>query len=105
MNALSSLRRSQLNATKIAATAATPAIDQSGGRQRIATTQIAAATASSESQAYYSTGSRSGPWYSLVAGDYSDYAAAQAAAAKLTADSPALKPWIRRFDEIQAKMR
>ncbi len=67
--------------------------------------EIAAATTSSEPQAYYSTGSRSGPWYSLVAGDYSDYAAAQAAAAKLTADSPALKPWIRRFDEIQAKMR
>lgn len=66
---------------------------------------IAAATASAEPQAYYSTGSRSGPWYSLVTGDYSDAASAQAAAAKLTARSPTIKPWIRRFEEIQAKLR
>jgi septal ring-binding cell division protein DamX len=67
--------------------------------------EIAAATASTEPQAYYSTGSRSGSWYSLVAGDYPDAAAAQAAAAKLSDRSPALKPWVRRFEEIQARMR
>ncbi|MBK8895764.1 MAG: SPOR domain-containing protein [Candidatus Competibacteraceae bacterium] len=66
---------------------------------------IAAATASAEPQAYYSTGSRSGPWYSLVEGDYSDAASAQAAAAKLTVRTPTIKPWIRRFEEIQAKLR
>ncbi|HRD65766.1 MAG TPA: SPOR domain-containing protein [Candidatus Competibacter sp.] len=66
--------------------------------------EIAAVTPSSEPQAYYSTGSRSGPWYSLVVGDYPDSDTARAAAAKLTAESPALKPWIRRFGEIQAKM-
>ena len=66
---------------------------------------IAAATGSTEPQAYYSTGSRSGPWYSLVAGDYSDVASAQAAAGKLTASAPSIKPWIRRFDEIQVKLR
>ena len=67
--------------------------------------EIAAAAASTEPQAYYSTGSRSGPWYSLVTGDYPDAASAQAAAAKLSVRSPALKPWVRRFDEIQAKIR
>ncbi len=67
--------------------------------------EIAAASTSTEPQAYYSTGTRSGPWYSLVAGDYPDSASAQAAAAKLSVRSPALKPWVRRFDEIQAKMR
>lgn len=67
--------------------------------------EIAAVTPSSEPQAYFSTGSRSGPWYSLVVGDYPDSATAQAAAARLTAQSPALKPWIRRFGEIQAKIR
>lgn len=67
--------------------------------------EIAAAAASTEPQAYYSTGSRSGPWYSLVTGDYPDSASAQAAAAKLSVRSPALKPWVRRFDEIQAKIR
>lgn len=67
--------------------------------------EIATAAVSAEPQAYYSTGSRSGPWYALVVGDYPDAATARAAAAKLTARSPALKPWVRRFDEIQAKMR
>jgi septal ring-binding cell division protein DamX len=67
--------------------------------------EIAASTTSTEPQAYYATGTRSGTWYSLVAGDYPDSAAAQAAADKLTTRSPALKPWIRRFDEIQAKLR
>lgn len=66
---------------------------------------IAAATAADEPQAYYSTGSRSGPWYSLVVGDYPDSASAQAASVKLSAQPAGLKPWIRRFDEIQAKIR
>lgn len=67
--------------------------------------EIAASTVATEPQAYYSTGTRSGTWYSLVAGDYPDSASAQAAADKLTTRSPALKPWIRRFDDIQAKLR
>lgn len=67
--------------------------------------EIAASTAATEPQAYYSTSTRSGTWYSLVAGDYPDSASAQVAADKLTTRSPALKPWIRRFDEIQAKLR
>jgi DamX protein len=75
------------------------------GKDIDALKEIAAASTSTEPQAYYSTGTRSGPWYSLVAGDYPDSASAQAAAAKLSVRSPALKPWVRRFDEIQAKMR
>lgn len=67
--------------------------------------EIAAAAASSEPQAYFSMNSRSGPWYSLVIGDYPDAATAQAAATRLAARSPALKPWVRRFSEIQAKTR
>ncbi|MER2529809.1 MAG: SPOR domain-containing protein [Candidatus Competibacter denitrificans] len=67
--------------------------------------EIAATVGTGEPQAYYSTGNRSGVWHSLVAGDYPDAATAQAAAAKFTAQSPALKPWIRRFEEIQAKLR
>ena len=67
--------------------------------------EIAASVGTAEPQAYYSTGSRSGNWHSLVAGDYPDSAAAQAAAAKFTTQLPALKPWIRRFEEIQAKLR
>jgi len=65
----------------------------------------AAASASAEPQAYFSTDSRSGPWYSLVVGDYPDSASAQAAMARISARSPALKPSIRRFAEIQAKLR
>ncbi|MBL8250991.1 MAG: SPOR domain-containing protein [Candidatus Competibacter sp.] len=75
------------------------------GKSLDALRAIAAMTASSEPQAYYTTGSRSGPWYSLVAGDFSDTASAQAAAGKLTARDSTIKPWIRRFDEIQAKLR
>ncbi|MBL8260660.1 MAG: SPOR domain-containing protein [Candidatus Competibacteraceae bacterium] len=75
------------------------------GKSLDALRAIAAVTASSEPQAYYTTGSRSGPWYSLVAGDFADAASAQAAAGKLTARDSTIKPWIRRFDEIQAKLR
>ncbi len=67
--------------------------------------EIARAFAATAPQAYFTTGSRSGPWYSLVVGDYPDSAAAQAAAAKITAQTPAIKPWVRHFDEIQAKIR
>lgn len=67
--------------------------------------EVAAEIAAAEPQAFFSTGSSASPWYSLIVGDYPDAAAAQAAAAKLTARSPALKPWVRRFDEIQVKMR
>lgn len=55
--------------------------------------------------AYFVTASRSGPWYSLVVGDYADLNAAQAAATQIAAESSVLKPWIRRFSEIQARMR
>lgn len=67
--------------------------------------EIAAAIGVTDPVAYFTTTSRSGPWYSLVVGDYADSAAAQAAAAKVTARSPAIKPWVRRFDEVQAKLR
>lgn len=64
-----------------------------------------AATTSSGPQAYFTTGNRTSPWYSLVVGDYPDSAAARAAAATIAAQSVQLKPWVRRIDEIQANMR
>ena len=75
------------------------------GKDMATLKEIAASISAGEPQAYYSTGSRSGAWHSLVAGDYPDSATAQAAAAKFTTQSPALKPWIRRFEEIQGKLR
>lgn len=67
--------------------------------------EIAASTASTDPQAYFTTGSRTSPWYSLVMGDYPDSAAARAVAAAIAARSAQLKPWVRRLDEIQANMR
>jgi len=58
-----------------------------------------------EPKAYFMTPSRSGPWYSLVVGDYPDFNAAQNIATKIAAQSGSIKPWIRRFSEIQARMR
>ena len=58
-----------------------------------------------EPKAYFMTPSRSGPWYSLVVGDYPDFNAAQNTATKIAAQSGSIKPWIRRFSEIQARMR
>ncbi|MCB1769249.1 MAG: SPOR domain-containing protein [Candidatus Competibacteraceae bacterium] len=56
-------------------------------------------------KAYFTSPSRSGPWYSLVIGDYPDFAAAQKIATEIAARSGSIKPWIRRFSEIQARMR
>ncbi len=67
--------------------------------------EIAASTASTDPQAYFTTGSRTSPWYSLVIGDYPDSASARAVAAAIAARSTQLKPWVRRLDEIQANMR
>lgn len=67
--------------------------------------EIAGSVAGAAPPAYFVTTSRSGPWYSLVIGDYPDFTAAQTVATQIAAQSPALKPWIRRFSEIQAKMR
>lgn len=66
--------------------------------------EVAAMIGSDEPRAYFMTGSRTSPWYSLVLGDYPDAGAARAAAANLTA-SLALKPWVRRFEDIQSSMR
>lgn len=66
--------------------------------------EVAATLGKDEPQAYYTTGSRTSPWYSLVMGDYPDAATARTAAANLAASS-ALKPWVRRFDDIQSSMR
>ena len=55
--------------------------------------------------AYFVTTSRSGPWYSLVVGDYPDFSTAQTVATQIAAESSTMKPWIRRFSEIQARMR
>ncbi|MFZ4791620.1 MAG: SPOR domain-containing protein [Candidatus Competibacteraceae bacterium] len=75
------------------------------GKDLSALREISVAVATTDPQAYFTTTSRSGPWHSLVVGDYPDSAAAQAAIAKITARVPATKPWIRRFDEVQAKLR
>ena len=56
-------------------------------------------------KAYFTSPSRSGPWHSLVIGDYPDFAAAQKIATEIAARSGSIKPWIRRFSEIQARMR
>ena len=66
--------------------------------------EIAGSAPGAAPPAYFVTTSRSGPWYSLVVGDYPDFNAAQTVATQIAAQS-ALKPWIRRFCEIQAKMR
>ncbi len=75
------------------------------GKEMNALREISVAVATTDPQAYFSTTSRSGPWYSLVVGDYADSAAAQTAAAKMSARVPTIKPWVRRFDEVQAKLR
>jgi hypothetical protein len=67
--------------------------------------EIAGSTASTDPQAYFTTGSRTSPWYSLVIGDYPDSASARTVAAAIAARSTQLKPWVRRLDEIQANMR
>lgn len=67
--------------------------------------EIAGSVAGAAPSAYFVTASRSGPWYSLVVGDYADFTAAQTVAAQIAAQSSTLKPWIRRFSEIQARMR
>jgi septal ring-binding cell division protein DamX len=43
-------------------------------------------------------------WYVLVAGDYTDQQVALQAAAELTQQHPAVKPWVRRFRKIQAQL-
>jgi DamX protein len=54
-------------------------------------------------QAYYlQTTGRT--WYVLVAGDYTDQQVALQAAAELTQQHPAVKPWVRRFRKIQAQL-
>lgn len=67
--------------------------------------EIAESITGAAPPAYFVTTSRSGPWYSLVVGDYPDFTAAQTVATQIATQAPALKPWIRRFSEIQAKMR
>lgn len=67
--------------------------------------EISVAVDIADPQAYFTTTSRSGPWHALVIGDYANSAAAQAAAAKMTTRLPTIKPWVRRFDEVQAKLR
>ena len=66
---------------------------------------IAGSVTGAAPPAYFVTTSRSGPWYSLVVGDYPDFTAAQTVATQIAAQSSTLKPWIRRFSEIQARMR
>ena len=75
------------------------------GKNMSALREISVALTTADPQAYFTTTSRSGPWHSLVIGDYADSAAAQAAAAKITTRLPTIKPWVRRFDEVQAKLR
>lgn len=67
--------------------------------------EISVAVDIADPQAYFTTTSRSGPWHALVIGDYADSSAAKAAAAKVTTRLPTIKPWVRRFDEVQAKLR
>lgn len=75
------------------------------GKEMNALREISVAVATADPQAYFTTTSRSGPWHSLVIGDYADSATAQTAAAKMTTRLPTIKPWVRRFDEVQAKLR
>lgn len=75
------------------------------GKEMNALREISVTVATADPQAYFTTTSRSGPWHSLVIGDYADSATAQAAAAKMTTRLPTIKPWVRRFDEVQAKLR
>ena len=67
--------------------------------------EIAGSVTGTAPSSYFVTTSRSGPWYSLVIGDYPDFTTAQAAATQIATQVSTIKPWIRRFSEIQAKMR
>ena len=75
------------------------------GKDMNALREISVALATEDPQAYFTTTSRSGPWHALVIGDYATLAAAQASVTKMTARAPMIKPWVRRFDEVQAKLR
>jgi len=51
----------------------------------------------------YFESSRNGkPWYSVIYGSYNDQATANSAIASLPASMKKIKPWVRRFDDIQA---
>ena len=51
---------------------------------------------------YFETSRNGKPWYSVVYGSYDDQAAAKSAIATLPASMKKIKPWVRRFDDIQA---
>jgi len=53
---------------------------------------------------YFESSRNSKPWYSVVYGAYPDQSAAQAAAKSLPSSLGKVKPWIRRFDDIQASL-
>ena len=44
------------------------------------------------------------PWYALVYGEFSNRAQAKAASKRLPASMRKVKPWIRRFDSVQAQI-
>lgn len=53
---------------------------------------------------YFESDRNNKPWYSVVYGSYPDQAAAKKGAAQLPASLSKVKPWVRRFDDIQASI-
>ena len=54
--------------------------------------------------AYFESIRNNKSWYSVVYGSYADQAAAKAAVQDLPASMKKIKPWVRRFDDIQASI-
>lgn len=59
----------------------------------------------SEKHGYYETRHQNKPWFVVVAGNYSDRAAANAVIARLPAELRNMQPWIRTVGDIQRDIR
>ena len=53
---------------------------------------------------YFESTRNNKPWYSVVYGSYADQTAAKTAVTQLPASLKKVKPWVRRFDDIQASI-
>ncbi len=53
---------------------------------------------------YFESTRNNKPWYSVVYGSYADQSAAKTAVTQLPASLKKVKPWVRRFDDIQASI-
>lgn len=59
----------------------------------------------SDNMLYFEKQHKGAPWYVLIYGHYADRAAANTAAAKLTAELKGIKPWVRKVSDIQTTIK